>query len=286
MPRVQPKLNFISPAFNPVILRLVHWSLPILQRFRILSWLPAGIKEIEIVNGETLVELYHQFQIGKIRLILAFRHCEVDDPLSGLYLLSRGIPRIARQQGITLESPIHSHFMYDRGMTIWAGDWLGWWYFPVLEAFPYIGVEHLICKRSRRLENYWSAVSFLWWLLQKVLLMVIVKIVSPLESGVAQLAFWCVEDLAKANRVEKVMVVPINIQYHYPNPQWSKLDRLLRELEADCGLSQPAKDLSTKATSRIILPSFIKTGRIFNIRDGTVLSLFLSLSFTIISRSY
>ncbi|MDJ0649014.1 MAG: 1-acyl-sn-glycerol-3-phosphate acyltransferase, partial [Xenococcaceae cyanobacterium MO_188.B19] len=126
MTRAQPKLDFIPPAFNPGILRLVHLSLPILQRLRLQPWLPAGISKIETVNGETLVELFHQFQTGKIRLILAFRHCEVDDPLSGLYLFSRTIPQIARHQGISLKSPIHSHFMYDRGMTIWAGNWLGW----------------------------------------------------------------------------------------------------------------------------------------------------------------
>ena len=63
------------------------------------------------------------------------------------------------------------------------------------------------------------------------------EIVSPLEPGVAQLSFWCASDLAKANRDEEVVVIPIGIQYHYIQPQWSKLDSLLSRLEADCGLS-------------------------------------------------
>ena len=245
MTRTQPKLNFIPPDFNPFILRCVHWSLPILRRFRIQPWLPAGIKEIEIVNGATVVELYHQFQIGKIRLILAFRHCEVDDPLSGLYLLSRGIPRIARQQGIALKPPIHSHFMYDRGMTIWAGDWLGW-------LFSKIGGVPV--HRGKTLD--WQAIKQVRELLVNGQFPLVVapegatnghsEVISPLEPGVAQLAFWGVEDLAKHDRVEKVVVVPINIQYHYLNPQWSKLDRLLSKLEADCGLSPQVKDSSAK----------------------------------------
>ena len=239
----QPKLDFIPPAFNPLMLRLVHWSLPILQRFRVQPWLPAGIKEIEIVNGKTLVKLYHQFQIGKIRLILAFRHCEVDDPLSGLYLLSRGIPKIAHQQGIALQSPIHSHFMYDRGMTIWAGDWLGW-------LFARIGGVPI--HRGKALD--WPAIKRTRELLIDGRFPLVVapegatnghsEIVSPLQPGVAQLAFWCVEDLAKYQRTEQVMVIPINIQYHYPNPQWSKLDRLLSRLEADCGLTTEAIDIA------------------------------------------
>ena len=245
MPRTQPKLNFIPPDFNPFILRCVHWSLPILRRFRIQPWLPAGIKEIEIVNGETVVELYQQFQIGKIRLILAFRHCEVDDPLSGLYLLSRGIPRIARQQGIALRPPIHSHFMYDRGMTIWAGDWLGW-------LFAKIGGVPV--HRGKTLD--WQAIKQIRELLVNGKFPLVVapegatnghsEVVSPLEPGVAQLAFWGVEDLTKHDRVERVVVVPINIQYHYLDPQWSKLDRLLSELEADCGLSPQAIEIASK----------------------------------------
>jgi hypothetical protein len=237
MQRAQAKLNFIPPNFNPLILRLVHWLLPILQRFRIQPWLPAGIREIEIVNGETLVELYHQFQSGKIRLILAFRHCEVDDPISGLYLLSRGIPKIARQHNIALQPPIHSHFIYDRGMMIWAGNWLGW-------LFAKIGGVPV--HRGKTLD--WQAIEQTRKLLLNGQFPLVVapegatnghsEIISPLEPGVAQLAFWCVKDLAKANRVETVMVVPINLQYHYPNPQWSKLDRLLSQLESDCSLPQ------------------------------------------------
>ena len=63
------------------------------------------------------------------------------------------------------------------------------------------------------------------------------EIVSPLEPGVAQLGFWCVDDLAKAGRSETVLIVPIGIQYRYIKPPWRKLDWLLSKLEADCGLS-------------------------------------------------
>ena len=259
MQRTQPKLNFIPTAFNPVALRLVHWSLPILRRFRFLPWLPARIREIEIINGKTLVELYHQFQIGKIRLILAFRHSEVDDPLSGLHLLSRGIPQIARQQRIKIKSPIHSHFMYDRGMTIWAGDWLGW-------LFSRIGGVPV--HRGKPLD--WQAIRQTRELLLNGKFPLVVapegatnghsEIISPLEPGTAQLAFWCVGDLAKAQRVEQVIVLPINIQYHYLNSQWSNLDRLLSQLEADCGLSPLAIDAGNSQPQALYYPRLLRLG--------------------------
>ncbi|MEM8721535.1 MAG: 1-acyl-sn-glycerol-3-phosphate acyltransferase [Cyanobacteria bacterium P01_G01_bin.39] len=260
MKRAQPKLNFISPSFNPLVLRLVHWSLPILQKVRLQPWLPAGISKISTVNGLTLLKLYHQFQLGKIRLILAFRHCEVDDPLSGLHLLSREIPQLARQQGIRLRSPVHSHFMYDRGMTIWAGKWLGW-------VFAKIGGVPV--HRGRALDL--QAIKLLRELLVKGKFPLVVapegatnghsEVVSPLEPGVAQLAFWNVEDLAKANRVEEVIVLPINIQYHYPNPQWSKLDRLLNQLEADCGLPQSVtKDVRSESPTEVFYSRLLRLG--------------------------
>lgn len=242
MHRAQAKLSFIPPSFNSLVLRLVHWSLPIVQRFRLLPWLPAGISQIDTVNSATLVKLYHQFQLGKIRLILAFRHCEVDDPISGLYLLSRELPKIARQQGIRLKLPVHSHFMYDRGMTIWAGQWLGW-LFAQIGGVPVHRGRTLDLQAIRQVRELLVNGQFPLVVAPEGATNGHSETVSPLEPGTAQLAFWNVEDLAKANRLEAVMIVPINIQYHYLKPQWAKLDRLLSQLEADCGLPQPAIDV-------------------------------------------
>ncbi len=129
----QPPLKFIPQRFNPFVLQITQWLLPVLLRFRTRPWLPAGIVHIEARNVEVLTELYQQFQAGKIRFLIAFRHPEVEDPLCMLYLLSRIVPRVARQQGIRLKYQVHSYFLYDRGMTLWAGDWLG-------RLFSWIGV--------------------------------------------------------------------------------------------------------------------------------------------------
>ncbi|MGB6299132.1 MAG: 1-acyl-sn-glycerol-3-phosphate acyltransferase [Rivularia sp. (in: cyanobacteria)] len=259
MQRAQPKLDFIPPNFNFLILRLVYWMLPIVQRFRLKSWLPAGIKEVETINGNTLVNLYHEFQIGKIRLVLAFRHVEVDDPLTGLYLFSREIPLVARKNKIKLKSPISCHFMYDRGMTIWAGDWLGW----LLSGLGGIPVH-----RGKALDL--QAIKKAREILVDGKLPLVVapegatnghsEVISPLEPGVAQLAFWCAEDLAKANRVERVVVLPINIQYSYINPQWLKLDRLLTKLEADCGLSKQTIEIASTKPEQLYLKRLLKLG--------------------------
>ncbi|MCX7595579.1 MAG: 1-acyl-sn-glycerol-3-phosphate acyltransferase [Fischerella sp.] len=233
--RAQPRLEFIPQRFNPVVLQLAQWLLPFLLRLRLRPWLPAGIARIEVKNAEILAELYQQFQAGKVRFLMAFRHPEVDDPLCMFYLLSREVPRVARKQGIWLQYPIHSHFIYERGMLLWAGDWLGW-------LFSHLGGTSI--RRGKRLDRLGIQTARDLFANGKMPMAVAPEgatnghsgIVSPLEPGVAQLGFWCVEDLHKANRSEKVLIVPISIQYSYIEPPWSKLDWLLSKLEADCGL--------------------------------------------------
>lgn len=240
----QPPLKFIPQRFNPFVLQITQWLLPALLRFRTRPWLPAGIVNIEARNVEVLAELYQQFQAGKIRFLIAFRHPEVEDPLCMLYLLSRIVPRVARQQGIKLKYRVHSYFLYDRGMTLWAGDWLG-------KLFSRIGGVPV--RRGRRLDRQAIQTARELFTNGKFPISVAPEggtnghsgIVSPLEPGVAQMGFWCVEDLQKANRPETVVIVPIAIQYSYVKPPWSKLDQLLSRLEADSGL--PIKEIEQSA---------------------------------------
>ncbi|MBD0386738.1 MAG: 1-acyl-sn-glycerol-3-phosphate acyltransferase, partial [Nostoc sp. C3-bin3] len=121
------------------------------------------------------------------------------------------------------------------GMTVWAGDWLGW-------LFSRIGGVPV--HRGRRLDRQAIQTARELFANGKFPIAVAPEggtnghsgIVSPLEPGVAQMGFWCVEDLQKANRTETVIIVPIAIQYRYVEPPWSKLDWLLSKLEADSGL--------------------------------------------------
>jgi 1-acyl-sn-glycerol-3-phosphate acyltransferase len=240
----QPPLKFIPQQFNPLALQIMRWLTPIVLNVRTRPWLTAGIIKIEAQNAEILAQLYQQFQAGKIRFLIAFRHPEVEDPLCMLYMLSRLVPKAARQHGIKLQQPLHSHFLYDRGMTLWAGNWLGW-LFSRVGGFP--------VRRGRRLDRL--AIQTARDLFANAQMPIAVApeggtnghsgIVSPLEPGVAQLGFWCVEDLQKSQRTETVLIVPVGIQYRYFQPPWLNLDWLLTKLEADSGL--PVQPVSQSA---------------------------------------
>jgi len=232
--RLQPPLAPIRPAYRPLVLRLVHALLPLVLRWRLVRWLPAGITHLELHNGEPLVALLEQFRQGRCRLLLAFRHSAVDDPLCGLWLLSRGLPPRLRPQPV--------HFLYDRGMPLWAGRPLGW----LLSALGGVSL-----RRGRQPD--WSALRQARELMRHGPFPFAVAPegatnglgdgLGPLEPGSARLALWCRDDLRRAGRSESVWIVPIGIHYRYPDAPWPRLERLLGRLEAQMGLAPlPALD--------------------------------------------
>ncbi|MBD2256801.1 1-acyl-sn-glycerol-3-phosphate acyltransferase [Pseudanabaena sp. FACHB-2040] len=240
-PRVQPRLDFIPPRFTPWVLRATQLTLPLLLRVRLRSWLPAGIRQVKCQQVKNLADYYAQFQQGKVRLILAFRHSEVDDPLSMAVLFARDLPRVAQQQGITLKPPLHSHFMYDRGMPLWAGRWLGW-FFSRLGGIPVHRGRRLDLKAIKAVRERLVSGKLPLSIAPEGATNGHGEVVSPLEPGAAQLAFWCLEDLKKAGRSDRVVLLPIGLQYQYPDPNWAALNRLMSQLETDVGL--PVKDFA------------------------------------------
>ncbi len=226
--QAQPPLEFIPPALNPTFLRVFHLLLP--------SWIrwKTAIRQIEADNVEVLVDLYRQFQEGKIRFLLAFRHPKGEDPFSLGYLLSQLVPRVARQKGISLRHPIHAHFIYDRGITLWAGSHIGW-IAANLGATPIQrGKADWTGLRSAR--DLFANGKFPMAAAPEGATNGLSEIVNPLEPGIAQMGFWCAEDLHKAGRDEQVLIVPIGIQYSYLEAPWSAIANLLTKLEAISGL--------------------------------------------------
>ena len=195
--------------------------------------------EVDARNVETLAKGYRDFKAGKTRLLLAFRHPNAIDPYVLSHLLWRDLPRVARDKGLKIGTA-HSHFIYDRGIPLWAGSYLGW-VFSRLGGVPIQRgkLDLLALKTARKLfcdgkmplaaapEGGNNGHN---------------EIVSPLEPGIAQLAFWCAEDLAAADRDESVEVLPIGIQYQYVTPPWKPLAEMLGQMEEDCGIGFPTPD--------------------------------------------
>ncbi|MEH2315608.1 1-acyl-sn-glycerol-3-phosphate acyltransferase [Nostoc sp.] len=235
--QAQAPLEFIPPAFNPLFLRVVQLLLP-----TYINWQTA-ITQIEADNVEVLVDLYRQFQEGKIRFMLAFRHPKTDDPFCLSYLFSQLVPKVARSQGIALEYPIHAHFIYDRGIPLWAGSYVGW-IASRLGATPIQrGKADWTGLRSAR--HLFANGKFPMAAAPEGATNGLSENISPLEPGIAQLGFWCAEDLQKAGRDQQVLIVPVGIKYSYVDAPWDAIANLLSELETASGLPVNPPELAS-----------------------------------------
>ncbi|BAY65273.1 phospholipid/glycerol acyltransferase [Calothrix brevissima NIES-22] len=247
--QAQPPLEFIPPRFNPLLLQLSHLLLPSL-----INWKTA-ITQIEADNVEILADLYRQFQDGKIRFLLAFRHPKTEDPICLGYLLSQLVPKVAREQGIKIQTPIHAHFIYDRGIPLWAGKHIGWL------------ASHLGGTPIQRGKADWNGLrsardlfangTFPMAAAPEGATNGLSEIMSPLEPGIAQLGFWCAEDLQKAGRTEQVFIVPVGLKYSYVAAPWNAIAQLLSELEAASGLPINPSENGNSATIESLYPRLL-----------------------------
>lgn len=227
--KAQPPLAFIPQHLTPWVVETVRFLLPV--------WMPwkLSVTSVEAENLEILVKQYQEFQAGKIRFLMAFRHPSTNDPFAMSYMLWRLVPQKARKAGIRFKTPTYSHFMYDRGIPLWAGQFVSW-LFPRLGGTPiFRGKADRVGLRAARdlfaNSPYPIAISPEGGTNEHN------ELVGPLEPGVAQLGFWCIEDLLKADRTESVYIVPLRIRYRYVSPPWEALKDLLGQLEAQVELT-------------------------------------------------
>lgn len=228
MTQAQPSLEFIPPAYSPVVWRLTKTITPF--------WLSyfQNVVRVEVDNAKELIDLYRQFQQGNIRFMIAFRHPTVIDPPCLAQLLWNQLPHLAKQQGISLRSPVHTHFIYDRGIPLWAGDKLGWGISKLGGTPIKRGALDRVGLRSIR--DLFVNGQFPMAAAPEGATNGHNEVVSPIEPGIAQFGFWCKEDLIKAKRDEAVAIAPVGIRYFYQTAPWQYLEQLLGELEVDSGL--------------------------------------------------
>jgi hypothetical protein len=227
----QPGLDFIPPAYTPWLHRLCRLALPAVLASR-------GIRRCEVSGAERLAELYAAAQAGQVRLLIAFRHPSTADPLVMAQLIWKELPRAARRHGIRLAGPVHSQFLYDRGIPLWAGAAAGW----MLARLGGIPIQRgkLDRRALRAARQLLAHGPFPLAIAPEGATNNHDELLGPLEPGLAQMAFWGCEDLAAEGRTERLLIVPIGLRYRLLQQDWAPIDRLLTALETVLGITSPA----------------------------------------------
>ena len=225
---VRPALRFLPPARNPWLLALAPFGSWLYVRFG------NRVRREETYDIERLVRAYQLLQSGKARLIVAFRHPGVEDGTVVFRLMTGIVGREARRLGIRLRRPPRGYFLFGRDVPEWAGQFLNW-VLPLLGAisvFPGRYDSQSIATMRRYLTDMPHPIA----LAPEGQVTYHNDRVARLESGTAQLGFWCLEDLKKQARTEEVLIVPVCTSYHYNPRNWKGLIRLLVKIEQECGL--------------------------------------------------
>jgi hypothetical protein len=223
-----PTIDIPGPRVNYPLMRLLRL---IIQPYaRALKFL-----EPAMLHGERLVDSYRDFGEGKTRLIIGFRHAYGDDPQLMAYTLHHALPREAKRLKKPIKGITHAHFMYGVEVPLWSGKFVRW-LLPNVGAVP-INHVHMDSEGMNRIRKTLLSGNFPLALAPEGHVTYESETVSELETGTARFGFWCIEDLARAGRDEKVVFLPVSTHYRYGKASVRTLRKLLEDLEASCGIA-------------------------------------------------
>jgi 1-acyl-sn-glycerol-3-phosphate acyltransferase len=217
--KASPPLHFIKPELNIRFTKFISFIFPIVQYFK------TSIRRVDVEDIETLAEKYIDLQNGKARILIAFRHPNADDPLSLIQLFWRKLPKYFQEKKIKLDRFVHFHFVWDRGIPLWAGNAVAKLY-SKLGGIP-IHRGKVDWKGLNTIRETFVNSPYPILIAPEGATNGHIEILSPLEPGLAQLAVWCLEDLKKQNRNELVYIIPMGIKYKFKNENWEGLNKIL-----------------------------------------------------------
>jgi len=229
-------LAFLPPRLDPRVLAAARLLLPL--------WLRShGLRRLQVDGMERLEEAMGAFQDGRCRLLLAFRHPSLDDPAVLARLLWHQLPLVGRARSPAgrrrFQPRPHAQFLYDRGIPLWAGAPMGWLLAHLGGCSIQRGTLDLPALRTARALLLDGPHPFA--VAPEGATNGHNERISPLEPGVAQLALWTADDLAKAGRQETSLILPVGVQYSFLGTVWPAIEVLLLRLEQEAGLPLPAQ---------------------------------------------
>ena len=221
---------------SPLVLRMLRFISPFYLRFGL------NFSSIELLDAErqtvnSLVSLWRDFQDGKTRLILAFRHPYGDEPQVFSYLFDVLLKIVPGVMELLCEDTRTPGSYTAMKFALWGGPLIRW-LLPRIGAVPVYHVKadsagikairgiirdgpHPIALAPEGQVSYRS------------------ETVSRLEAGCAQMGFWCAEELEKDGRDERVCILPLSMHHEFDPRDEKKVEKMVRALEAVCAASSP-----------------------------------------------
>jgi hypothetical protein len=189
---------------------------------------------LELQGAERLVRAWKDFQDGRARLILAFRHPYGDEPQLFSYLFDTVVPREARRLGAALPRRAHARFVHGYEVPLWSGP-LVRWLLPRIGAVPVYHARYDSASVAR-IRAIAREDDFPLALAPEGQVSYRSETLPRMENGTARIAFWCAEDLERAGQSMPVLVLPLSVHYHRDESEIGKIEALVSGLERRCGI--------------------------------------------------
>lgn len=226
--RARPRPKLAVPSMDRRAICLVEMLGPAYARFAL------RLVSLSFVGGERFVEAVREFYDGTSRLIIAFRHPYGDEPQVFTYAMHRGIPREAKRLGTPLGCRPHCSFLHGYEVPLWSGP-LVRWILPRTGAMP---VYHVRTDGAglRRIRDALRDGGHPLALSPEGQTSYRSEALPRLERGALQFGFWCAEELEKAKRSERVLILPVSVHARCVESDLGILEELARDLESRAAL--------------------------------------------------
>jgi hypothetical protein len=192
------------------------------------------LRSIEFRRPEILAGAWREFQEGRSRLVIAFRHAYGDEPQLLSLAFAGALRTEARRLGSALPRIPRARFVHGYEVPLWSGA-VTRWILPRSGAMP---VYHAKVDRPS-LERMRAALRdgpYPLALAPEGQISYRSETLPRIEEGAVRLGIWCAEELAAAGRSERVLVLPLSVHYRHDESDAPKLEALVADIEESCGM--------------------------------------------------
>ncbi len=207
-------------------------------------------RKIEIRNARAIVQAVREFQQGRTRLILAFRHPYGDEPQLLFHVLERVLPRCAKKLGTPLLRRLHMRPVHDYAVALW-GDAVIRFILPRVGALPVYHTK-IDTQSLNAIRGVMQNGPHPLGIAPEGQISYHAETLPRIEQGTVRLGLWCARDLEKEGRSEQVTVLPLSVHYRYETKDFPKILAALKRIDALCGLEPPPN--TRGATPESLLP--------------------------------
>lgn len=193
---------------------------------------------VSIHGVEEILAAWRDFQEKRTRLILAFRHPYGEEPQLFSHVFDVLLGRIARRSGHPLPERPHARFVHGYEVALW-GDALIRWILPRIGAVPVYHVK-FDAASMKAIRTILRDDACPLALAPEGQVSYRSETLPRLEQGSVRMGFWSAQDIEKAGKSERVVILPLSVHYQFDRRDTKKLMAMIARDEAACGMKREA----------------------------------------------